>query len=60
MYLWFIAPVHVELPLKALQGETQTPSAPLGRGLHNLFSALTKLPQTFSFTKAHLGLEGHR
>lgn len=56
-YLWFITPVNIEFPLKALQSETEAPSPSLSRSLHNLFASLSKLPQTFPLTKAHLGLK---
>lgn len=56
-YLWFITPVDIEFPLKALQSETKTPPPSLSRSLHNLFASLAELPQTFTLSKAHLGLK---
>lgn len=56
-YLWFVTPVDIEFPLKALQSETKAPSPSLSRSLHNLLASLAKLPQTFTLTKAHLGLK---
>lgn len=56
-YLWFITPVDIEFSLKALQSETKAPSPSLSWSLHNLFASLAKLPQTFTLTKAHLGLK---
>ncbi len=57
LYLRLVLPVYVQVPLEALQGQTQTSPPTLGGRFYDLFPTLTVLSQTLAFSETHFGLK---
>lgn len=56
-YLWLILPINIQLPIKSFEGQPKASPSFLIGGLNNILPALAVFSKTFSFPKAHLGLQ---